>query len=774
MEDFIPAISEQTQLNELGTLHHNTISRSLNSGEAVAEPRPTLSGNTKVATGSYGRGVFTHRGLPLYVTESRIATSLAGTDIDSTELNPNASASFGILDSGSNRITLIQNAGYDSQFGSIWYGSDENTYQVNTYNDTGNSFDLTSDSSGLSNLNHVFASPDGNKLYALDNSNEIYEFDFDTNARVSSLDFKWSQALPGAADPAISFCLTSDGLKLWLLTDDTTNIKIQEIVLNTAWDITSVQNSVNNTLIIEAQLDTASDICASFDDSRIYVIDTATDDIFQYNVSTPGDLNTASYASKSLDLSSQSTSGWDTVLINPAGDVLYAGTSGSVIYEYSLGTAKELDSGSYASRSNDVGTDLSINLQSTAWAQSGEYLYVASTVEDIYEMQTVDTFTEVTDADSPGTPGSTIMVRGIAVLNGNVYAMDTDCKISNSDNLDVTSWNALNFLSAERKPDFGCYIGSHKDHIFALNTRSLEFFYDAANPSGSPLTRRQDVYYNVGCVFPNSVTQLGDQVYFFGTNEHGDTDVYVLDNFALAPLGNEYVKTLLRDLDTPVYSNPYTSDPTLFRQTLVAYSTPDNGVCLNMTINGKTYNYCTGTGLVSKWYPGENVASATGLFTGNWNTGQILPITSIYSGSPQGSAAYAMLSNGYVTGFTYNGDLQDIGGSTAADSFFYTPKWNAGSIRKKRVNRYDLHQYPSYDESLTTSTMTFQWVDLDRDIGASLTDADFNTGRTFSGIDTGQRIMRCGMTRERIHKFTFTPAKYQLVSGLKIYFEPVE
>lgn len=771
MEDYLPLVAVQDDTNELGTLHHNTISRKLETGEAVVEPRPTLAGNTKVATGDYGRGVFVHRNQPLYVSEQKIATSVANTDI-TAEINPNASASFGILNSGSNRITLVQNAGYDQKWGNIYYATDSNNFQINTYEDTGDTEDI---SARVSSVSSIFTSPDGLKLYALDNADTIYEYDFGTAERVDTLSFKWSQTLPVTADPAVAMHITSDGLKLWILTNNLGTFKVQEIVLTQAWAITSMQNSVNNTLAISGQVGTGGDLVAASDDETLYVVDTSSDDIFQYDLTTAADLSTASYASKSLDLSSQSTSGWDSIIINPAGTVLHAADGLSVVYEYTLSTPWDLSTGSYASRNKNVATDLSINLVSMSWATTGDYLHMVANTEIIRELVATDTFTKVTDADSPGAPSETVMVRGIAVLNGVVYAMDSDCKISNSGSLNVPSWGSTDFISAERKPDYGCYIGTHHDNIIALNTRSLEFFYDAGNATNSPLARRQDIYYNVGCVFPNSVVQLADQMYFFGTNEHGDTDIYVLNNYALQPLGNEYIKKLLRELDTPVYKNPYTSDPALFKQTLVAYATPDNGVCLNMTINGKTYNYNTDTGLLSKWYPGENVASATGLFTDNWNTEEIMPITSIFAGTPQGSTAYAMLSNGYTTGFAYNSDLEDIGGSTAPASFCYLPKWNAGSLLKKKIVRCDLFQYPSYDTSLDPSTMTLQWVDLEAsgDYGAALTDADFTGGQTFSGLKSGSRIYRCGTTRERVYKFTFTPAKSQLVGGLKLYFEVV-
>ena len=144
----------------------------------------------------------------------------------------------------------------------------------------------------------------------------------------------------------------------------------------------------------------------------------------------------------------------------------------------------------------------------------------------------------------------------------------------------------------------------------------------------------------MGCVFPNSVCQKGDIVYFFGTDQEGDTDIYIINQFTLSPLGNEYIKSLLRDLDTPIHQNPYTSDPELFRQTLAAYTTPDGGTSLLMTIDGKTYNYSINSGHIAKWYPGVsagyNLLLQSEDFSTSWTGTNSPTITTDSTADPNG------------------------------------------------------------------------------------------------------------------------------------------
>ena len=76
---------------------------------------------------------------------------------------------------------------------------------------------------------------------------------------------------------------------------------------------------------------------------------------YQYNLSTAYDASTASYASKSFSVGSQITSGtvW-SIDFNDTGTILYAISSGATIYQYTLSTAFDIATASYASKSYEV------------------------------------------------------------------------------------------------------------------------------------------------------------------------------------------------------------------------------------------------------------------------------------------------------------------------------------------------------------------------------------------------------------------------------------
>lgn len=143
------------------------------------------------------------------------------------------------------------------------------------------------------------------------------------------------------------------------------------------------------------------------------------------------------------------------------------------------------------------------------------------------------TLTQITDTDFPPEQTPAIgLASGGAVLNGRLYVLGTDGVIYGSDLEDGSSWDALNFLTAERDPDGGTYLGKHHDHVIAMGPRTIEVFYDAANPTGSPLARRQDVAYNLGCNAGESVWVDGDRIWFCGVDPSGTVGVYVMERFA--------------------------------------------------------------------------------------------------------------------------------------------------------------------------------------------------------------------------------------------------
>ena len=164
---------------------------------------------------------------------------------------------------------------------------------------------------------------------------------------------------------------------------------------------------------------------------------------------------------------------------------------------------------------------------------------------EVWTITTGGTLAQVTDLDLPAT-----ISGGGTTLDGYLFLMDDDGVIQHSDLDDATSWDALNFLEAERESDEGVYLGKHHDNIVAFGRGTIEFFYNAGNPTGSTLSRRQDIFYNLGCPYEDGVWEDGDDLYFLGRTQRGDFGIYVISNFQLKKISSPSFNTYL----TSVYA----------------------------------------------------------------------------------------------------------------------------------------------------------------------------------------------------------------------------
>lgn len=135
------------------------------------------------------------------------------------------------------------------------------------------------------------------------------------------------------------------------------------------------------------------------------------------------------------------------------------------------------------------------------------------------------------------------LVHGGAVLDGFLLVMDEDGIIYNSTVLDPTTFPATGFKKAERENDKGVYLGKHHDNVVSFLSRSIEFLYNAKNSAGSPLNRRQDISYNIGCVSGLSVWENGDVIYFLGSNTTGQVQIYKLENFQITPISSDAINS---------------------------------------------------------------------------------------------------------------------------------------------------------------------------------------------------------------------------------------
>ena len=157
--------------------------------------------------------------------------------------------------------------------------------------------------------------------------------------------------------------------------------------------------------------------------------------------------------------------------------------------------------------------------------------------------------TEVTDGwDDDGNIDAAIPVEGLVYLDDYMFVLDETGRIYNSNNNDFATWDSsTDFLTAERNADKGKAIFRHYDHVGAISQKTIEFFYDAANATGSPLSRRTDIFHTVGTPDGKSVASLRDTTCFIGQDEGSNYGIYAINQFNVTKVSDSLADLAIRN-----------------------------------------------------------------------------------------------------------------------------------------------------------------------------------------------------------------------------------
>ena len=155
-------------------------------------------------------------------------------------------------------------------------------------------------------------------------------------------------------------CFKTDGTAFYVSgRGNWPNGGVYQYSLNTAWDI-STASYANKTFNVGSQSSLTEGIQFKTDGTSFYVIDRDDDAIYQYDLSTAWDISTASYSNKSMSFTSQEGASFGMVFKSDGTKVYVVGSINDTVYQYSLSTAWDVSTGSYESKSFSVSSQMSI------------------------------------------------------------------------------------------------------------------------------------------------------------------------------------------------------------------------------------------------------------------------------------------------------------------------------------------------------------------------------------------------------------------------------
>ena len=190
---------------------------------------------------------------------------------------------------------------------------------------------------------------------------------------------------------------------------------------------------------------------------------------------------------------------------------------------------------------------------------SPDNIMFLKTTRDAWQL-TNGTLTAITDVDYPA-----LTVPGVVSLDGYIFVMTPKAEIYNSDLETPTAWNALNFITAEMEPDSGIAIAKHLNYVVAFGDWSTEFFYDAANATGSPLSRLDSSSLWIGCAAARSVVNIGNNLLWVAKDRTKGRFVMALEGLTAMRVSTAPVDRILTASTlTTVRSYPIMMDGHLF------------------------------------------------------------------------------------------------------------------------------------------------------------------------------------------------------------------
>lgn len=189
--------------------------------------------------------------------------------------------------------------------------------------------------------------------------------------------------------------------------------------------------------------------------------------------------------------------------------------------------------------------------------------------------------TQITDADYPSET-----VPGAVSLDSYIFVMTPEAEIYNSDLDTPTAWNPLNFITAEMEPDAGVAIAKHLNYVVALGRWSTEFFYNAANATGSPLARLEASSLWIGCASARSVVNIGNNLLWVAKDRTKGRFVIALEGLTAQRVSTPAIDRILTASTlTTVQSYPVMLDGHLF----YVLNLVDDGLTLVMDLTTKKW-----------------------------------------------------------------------------------------------------------------------------------------------------------------------------------------
>jgi len=246
--------------------------------------------------------------------------------------------------------------------------------------------------------------PDGTSMFVVGyDSDTVFQYTLSSGFDVSTASYaskSFSVASQEIVPTALAF--NTGGTSMFILGN--ANDTVFQYTLSTAFDV-STASYASKSFSVNAQETIPQALAFNTGGTSMFIVGSSSDTVFQYTLSTAFDVSTASYASKSFSVASQDTSP-TALAFNTGGTSMFIlGNANDTVFQYTLSTAFDVSTASYASKSFSVNAQETIP-QALAFNTGGTSMFIVGSSSDTVFQYTLASAYALTLPTIGGTPSN--------------------------------------------------------------------------------------------------------------------------------------------------------------------------------------------------------------------------------------------------------------------------------------------------------------------------------------------------------------------------------
>lgn len=333
----------------------------------------------------------------------------------------------------------------------------------------------------------LFFKTDGTKMYVIGAvGDDVNEYALSTAWDISSASYTQNFSISAKDSAPQDVTFSEDGLYFYITG---ASDSIHSYIMSTAWDISTA--SFDATFSVSSEDASPNGLFVAPDGFSIFMVGSVTDAVYRYTMSTAFDLSTASYSSSSFSVSAQEGSASALFFKSDGSKMYVVGTGNNTIYQYSTAAAApaewtdpDLGNASYDSVSFSVAGQESIPI-GLFFKQDGTKMYVSGPSSDAvfqYSLSTAyDVGTASYDSVSFSASSQDLSVAGVYFKPDGTkmylvgYTGDSvyQYSLSTSWDLSTSSYDSISYsVASQASTPFGLWFKPDGTKMFVSDSGS--------------------------------------------------------------------------------------------------------------------------------------------------------------------------------------------------------------------------------------------------------------------------------------------------------------